>query len=178
VINAGLLLVEEMMNSDLTLEQLSNEVEKQLKQRGLLDAQHDGRVSAAPDGRTIRYYTTLGILEKPKVISRQAFYGKRHVLQILAIKSLQGLSLPLGEIQARLYGKSDKELEAILDSISNKLKSEQRTRAEFHPMIWREVMIEPGLKIMIEDQWRLSDEESLNKRIQSALSALVKEEKK
>jgi hypothetical protein len=42
-------------------------------------------------------------------------------------------------------------------------------------MLWREVMIEPGLKIMIEDQWRLSDEESLTKRIQSALSALVKE---
>jgi len=171
-------MVEEMTNSDLTLEQLSDEVEKQLKQRGLLNAQHDGRVSAAPDGRTIRYYTTIGLLEKPKVISRQAFYGKRHVLQILAIKSLQGLSLPLGEIQARLYGKSDKELEAILESISNKLKSDQRARAEIHPLIWREVMIEPGLKIMIEDQWRLSDEESLTERIQSALSALVKEDKK
>lgn len=171
-------MVVEATNTELTLEQLSDEVEKQLKQRGLLNAQHDGRVSAVPDGRTIRYYTTLGILEKPKVISRQAFYGKRHVLQLLAIKSLQGLSLPLGEIQARLYGKSDKELEAILESISNKLKSEQSARAEFHPLVWREVMIEPGLKIMIEDQWRLSDEESLTKRIQSALSALVKEEKK
>lgn len=163
---------------DLTLEQLSDAVEKQLKLRGLLNAQHDGRVSAAPDGRTIRYYTTLGLLEKPKVISRQAFYGKRHVLQILAIKSLQGLSLPLGEIQARLYGKSEKELEAILESISNKLKTEQTARAEFHPLVWREVMIEPGFKIMIEDQWRLSDEESLTKRIQSALSALVKEKQK
>jgi len=171
-------MVVEASKADLTLEQLSGEVEKQLKQRGLLNAQHDGRVSAAPDGRTIRYYTTLGILEKPKVISRQAFYGNRHVLQLLAIKSLQGLSLPLGEIQARLYGKSDKELEAILESISNKLKSDQRARAEIHPLIWREVMIEPGLKIMIEDQWRLSDEESLTKRIQSALSALVKEDKK
>jgi DNA-binding transcriptional MerR regulator len=171
-------MVVEATKQDLTLEQLSDEVEKQLKQRGLLNAQHDGRVSAAPDGRTIRYYTTLGILEKPKVISRQAFYGARHVLQILAIKSLQGLSLPLGEIQARLYGKSDKELEAILESISNKLKSDQKARAEIHPLIWREVMIEPGLKIMIEDQWRLSDEESLTTRIQSALSALVKEEKK
>jgi len=171
-------MVVEARKADLTLEQLSGEVEKQLKQRGLLNAQHDGRVSAVPDGRTIRYYTTLGILEKPKVISRQAFYGNRHVLQLLAIKSLQGLSLPLGEIQARLYGKSDKELEAILESISNKLKSDQRARAEIHPLIWREVMIEPGLKIMIEDQWRLSDEESLTKRIQSALSALVKEDKK
>ena len=168
-------MVVEAKATDLTLEQLSDEVEKQLKQRGFLNAQHDGRVSAAPDGRTIRYYTTLGLLEKPKVISRQAFYGKRHVLQILAIKSLQGLSLPLAEIQARLYGKSDKELEAILESISNKLKSEQSVRAEFHPLVWREVMIEPGLKIMIDDQWRLSDEESLTKRIQSALSALVKE---
>jgi DNA-binding transcriptional MerR regulator len=171
-------MVVETKSAELTLEQLSDEVEKQLKQRGLLNAQHDGRVSAAPDGRTIRYYTTLGILEKPKVVSRQAFYGKRHVLQILAIKSLQGLSLPLGEIQARLYGKSDKELKAILESISNKLKSEQSAPAEYHSLVWREVMIEPGLRVMIEDQWRLSDEESLTKRIQSALSALVKEENK
>jgi DNA-binding transcriptional MerR regulator len=171
-------MVVETKNTELNLEQLSDEVEKQLKQRGLLTAQHDGRVSAAPDGRTIRYYTTLGLLEKPTVISRQAFYGKRHVLQILAIKSLQGLSLPLGEIQARLYGKSDKELEAILESISNKLKSEQNARAEFHPLVWREIMIEPGLKIMIEDQWRLSDAESVSRRVQSALSALVKEKNK
>jgi DNA-binding transcriptional MerR regulator len=171
-------MVVETKNTELTLEQLCDEVEKQLKQRELLTAQHDGRVSAAPDGRTIRYYTTLGLLEKPTVISRQAFYGKRHVLQILAIKSLQGLSLPLGEIQARLYGKSDKELEAILESISNKLKSEQNARAEFHPLVWREIMIEPGLKIMIEDQWRLSDAEHLSRRVQSALSALVKEKNK
>jgi DNA-binding transcriptional MerR regulator len=171
-------MIVEAKDQELTLEQLSDEVEEQLKRRGLLNAQHDGRVSPAPDGRTIRYYTTLGLLEKPKVISRQAFYGKRHVLQLLAIKSLQGLSLPLGEIQARLYGKSDKELEAILESISNKLKSEQSARAEYHPLVWREVMIEPGLKIMIEDQWQLSDEESLTKRIQSALWALVKEEKR
>jgi DNA-binding transcriptional MerR regulator len=171
-------MVVQTKDVELTLEQLSDEVEKQLKQRGLLNAQHDGRVSAAPDGRTIRYYTTLGLLEKPRVISRQAFYTKRHVLQILAIKSLQGLSLPLGEIQARLYGKSDKELEAILESISNKLKSEQSARIEFHPLLWREIMIEPGLKIMIEDQWKLSDKESLSKRIQSALSALVKEKQK
>ena len=80
--------------------------------------------------------------------------------------------MQLGEIQARLYGKSDKELEAILESISNKRKSEG---AEIHPLLWREVMIEPGLKIMAEDQWRLSDEESVSKRIRAALAALVKE---
>ncbi len=168
-------MIIEMKEQDFTLEELSDEVERLLKQRGLLDVQQDGRVSPIPDGRTIRYYTTLGLLERPKVIARQAFYGKRHALQLLAIKSLQGLSMPLGEIQARLYGKSDRELEAILESISSKRKFEG---AEIDPLLWREVMIEPGLKIMAEDQWRPSDEESLAKRICAALAALVKEEKK
>ena len=87
--------------------------------------------------------------------------------QVAEVKILQTFRNPYQEA-----------LEAILESISNKLKSEQSARAEYHPVTWREVMIEPGLKIMIEDQWRLSDEESLAKRIQSALSTLVKEKNK
>jgi DNA-binding transcriptional MerR regulator len=163
-----------MIEKSLNLEDLSDEVEKLLDQRGLLDVQRDGRVSAVPDARTIRYYTTLGLLERPKIVDRQASYGKRHVLQLLAIKSLQGMSMPLEEIQARLYGKSDRELEAILESISNKRKA---VRTEINPLVWREIMIEPGLKIMAEEKWQASDEEALAKRIRAALAAFVTEEK-
>jgi DNA-binding transcriptional MerR regulator len=163
-----------MIEKSLSLEDLSDEVENLLDQRGLLDVQRDGRVSAVPDARTIRYYTTLGLLERPKIVDRQASYGKRHVLQLLAIKSLQGMSMPLEEIQARLYGKSDRELEAILESISNKRKA---ARTEINPLIWREIMIEPGLKIMAEEKWQPSDEEALAKRIHAVLTAFVTEKK-
>ena len=167
-------MIIEVKEESLTLEELSKEVEQLLARYGLLDGQPDGRVSAAPDGRTIRYYTTLGLLERPKVVGRQANYSRHHVLQLLAIKSLQGMSMPLAEIQARLYGKSNRELEAILEAISSKRKNERRASEEIRMVYWREVVIEPGLKIMAEDRWLPSDEEALESRIRAALAALRK----
>ena len=50
----------------------------------------NGRVREIPDRRTIRYYTTLGIVDRPlEMQGRSAFYGQRHLLQLVAIKRLQ-----------------------------------------------------------------------------------------
>ena len=54
--------------------------------------QASGRVRDVPDGRTIRYYTTLGLVDRPVAVpgkGRTAFYGRRHLLQLVAIKRLQ-----------------------------------------------------------------------------------------
>src|SRR5437016_13540632 len=102
----------------MSLEALSSEVAVQLAELGLLGAAPDARVSAAPDARTVRYYTTLGLLDRPKIENRQARYGERHVLQLLAIKALQSRDLPLAEIQQTLYGRSDAELKALVDSLA------------------------------------------------------------
>jgi DNA-binding transcriptional MerR regulator len=154
----------------LTLEELCREVASHLSTHQLLDAQSDGRVSSAPDARTIRYYTTLGLLDRPMRVGREVRYGRRHVLQLLAIKALQGASLPLGEIQARLYGRSNAELEAILAAVAG----EQSHRQEpMHMIHWREITIEPGLKIMAEEGWSPEmDLASLEKRMRAALAAL------
>jgi DNA-binding transcriptional MerR regulator len=158
--------------TNLSLEALSAEVASRLDEIGLTDAQQDHRVSAVPDARTIRYYTTLGLLDRPKMEGRQARYGNRHVLQLLAIKALQGAALPLSEIQARLYGRSDQELESLLASFS----AEPRTRKRddtIHPLIWREVVIEPGLKLMVEGGWApKSSSEEIEHKIRAVLSAL------
>src|SRR5437016_14312387 len=102
----------------MMLDELSDRVAHELGERGLLGAAADGRVSAAPDARTVRYYTTLGLLDRPRIEGRQARYGERHVLQLLAIKALQTFDLPLAEIQQRLYGRSDAELKALVDSLA------------------------------------------------------------
>src|SRR5881227_4478318 len=101
----------------MMLEALSGEVAVQLAERGLLGAAADARVSAAPDARTVRYYTSLGLLDRPRIEGRQARYGERHLLQLLAIKALQAFDLPLAEIQQRLYGRGDAELKALVDSL-------------------------------------------------------------
>jgi DNA-binding transcriptional MerR regulator len=65
----------------------------------------NGQVRAVPDRRTIRYYTTLGLLDRPAAMQgRTALYGPRHLMQLVAIKRLQAQGLSLADIQGRLAG--------------------------------------------------------------------------
>lgn len=156
----------------LTLEELSNEVASNLERYGLLGAQQDQRVSAVPDARTIRYYTTLGLIDRPRMDGRQARYGQRHVLQILSIKALQGAALPLAEIQSRLYGRSDAELTAMLSSLAED-RAVRKKEETIRPLVWKELVIEPGLRLMVEQGWTLqADRATLEERIRAVLSAL------
>ncbi len=153
----------------LTLEELSAEVGRLLEEKALLEAQADGRVAAAPDARTVRYYGTLGLVDRPSIVDREARYGRRHVLQLVAVKALQARGMPLAGIQEQLYGRSNSELETLLHAVS-----EQRPRPQaVRPLRWREVTVEPGLKLMVEDSWatRLSPA-ALEERIRAALAAL------
>src|SRR5438270_13086658 len=109
----------------MSLEALSSEVAVQLAELGLLGAAPDARVSAAPDARTVRYYTTLGLLDRPRIENRQARYGERHLLQLLAIKALQAFDLPLAEIQRRLYARSDAELAQLVEALSAEARAQE-----------------------------------------------------
>jgi DNA-binding transcriptional MerR regulator len=60
----------------------------------------NGQVRAVPDERTIRYYVTIGLLDRPSAMrGRTALYGPRHVAQVIAIKRLQTMGRSLSEIQ-------------------------------------------------------------------------------
>jgi DNA-binding transcriptional MerR regulator len=73
-----------------------------------------GRVRDVPDRRTIRYYTTLGLIDRPSEMrGRTAYYGRRQLLQVVAIKKLQALGRSLAEIQQALTGQPDRELARI-----------------------------------------------------------------
>lgn len=76
--------------------------------------QANGRVREVPDIRTIRYYTTLGLLDRPaQMRGRTALYGERHLLQLVAIKRLQAKGLSLAEIQPRVVGQTDTVLRRL-----------------------------------------------------------------
>src|SRR5688572_2591717 len=65
----------------------------------------DGRIRDVPDLRTVRYYTTIGLLDRPAELrGRTAYYGRRHLLQLVAIKRLQAQGLPLVRVQEELAG--------------------------------------------------------------------------
>lgn len=92
---------------------LAELVERVLQVAGQLE-QRSARVREVPDPRTIRYYTTLGLLDRPlEMQGRTAFYGWRHVWQLLAIKQLQAAGLTLVEVQERLTGADDRTLKKL-----------------------------------------------------------------
>src|SRR4051812_50166558 len=50
----------------------------------------NGRVRDLPDRRSIRWYTTTGLVDRPAGLrGRTALYGSRHLLQIVAGKRRQ-----------------------------------------------------------------------------------------
>lgn len=75
-----------------------------------------GRVRDVPDLRAIRYYTTIGILDRPvELRGRIAFYSRKHLYQLVAIKRLQAQGLRLAQIQQRLLNLADRELQKLAD---------------------------------------------------------------
>jgi DNA-binding transcriptional MerR regulator len=66
-----------------------------------LPAPKNGQVRAVPDERTVRYYGTLGLLDRPLAMrGRTALYGRKHLAQVVAIKRLQSAGRSLAEITA------------------------------------------------------------------------------
>lgn len=76
--------------------------------------QASGRVRELPDQRAIRYYTTIGLVDRPSAMrARTALYGRRHLLQLVAIKRLQAGGRTLAEVQRELAGATDAQLELV-----------------------------------------------------------------
>lgn len=81
-----------------TLPELVTEAAQRIE---ALPAPTNGQIRAVPDERTIRYYATLGLLDRPAAMrGRTALYGRRHLAQVVAIKRLQAIGRTLAEIQA------------------------------------------------------------------------------
>lgn len=154
-----------------TLEELSSQAEARLEGLGLLDALPDGRVARAADPRTVRYYQSLGILDRPlSYEGHKARYGPRHLLQLLSVKALQRLRLPLSEIQERLYGRSDAELEALIAAMARPPSVEE---VGLPIKMSREVVLAPGLKLIADEGWVAGDDpERLVASFRAALAAL------
>lgn len=102
-----------MKNEPLwTLSELAAAVAAQLRRN--YQASGNGQVRAVPDERAIRYYTSMGLVDRPAAMrGRTALYGRRHLAQLIAIKRLQALDKPLAEIQKTLPALDDQTLSRI-----------------------------------------------------------------
>jgi DNA-binding transcriptional MerR regulator len=95
-----------------TLDELAERVDAALAVG--YDGQPSRRVRNVPDRRAIRWYTTIGLIDRPAAHrGRTALYGQRHLLQLVAIKRLQARGLPLVAIQQQLAGATNRHLAGV-----------------------------------------------------------------
>jgi DNA-binding transcriptional MerR regulator len=146
----------EAETSGWTLDQLAQRVGSALSVD--YPGQASGRVREVPDQRAIRWYTTIGLVDRPAAMrGRTALYGRRHLLQLVAIKRLQAAALSLAEIQRELAGASDAQLERVA-RVPAREPAPRPTVAAARPAFWRragELPTAPagrgGLASMAED---------------------------
>jgi DNA-binding transcriptional MerR regulator len=95
-----------------TIDELADRATQTLAEGGVRAP--NGRVSAAPDRRAIRWYATIGLLDPPlRTRGRVARYGERHLLQLVAVKRRQAEGRSLAEIQSELAGATDATLRQV-----------------------------------------------------------------
>lgn len=95
------------------------------------------RIRDVPDRRTVRWYTTIGLVDRPGAMrGRTALYGQRHLLQIVAVKRLQAQGLSIAEIQAELIGATNatlRRIAAVNDDVLADQSGEQPPRRPAAP---------------------------------------------
>jgi DNA-binding transcriptional MerR regulator len=97
-----------------SIQELAETVNAWCRNRALQPA--NGQTASELSARTLHYYRSVGLLDAPESGAGRG-YGRRHLLQLKAIRILQAQGLPLSRIQQLLFGRSDKELEQIAESL-------------------------------------------------------------
>jgi DNA-binding transcriptional MerR regulator len=106
-------------------------------------ARANGRVRDVPNERLVRWYVTVGLVDPP--LSRRgrvAQYGRRHLLQLVAVKRRQAEGRSLAEIQAELAGATDEALAAVARVLDT--RSAPDTRAMAPARFWARQARQPG----------------------------------
>jgi DNA-binding transcriptional MerR regulator len=165
--------------------QLADEAARVLDQ--YVPRQERASVTEVPDERMVRYYSTEGLISPPEAKQGlSAVYGYNHLLQLLVIKRLQANHLPIRKIKELVEGKTERELEQLLDVkrarherngpknaatvyLESLLQSSQPNRLHAADNLqspassassasaWARVEIEPGLELHIRDDYRLPE---------------------
>ncbi len=109
-------------------------------------ASEDGRVAAAPDARTLRWYQSLGVMDRPlRYDGRTAVYGYRHLLQAVCVKVLQAHGHTVAQAQAALAGATTDQLEA---AVAEALGTAAPPRTGPRPLV--SVELAPGVVVTVD----------------------------
>lgn len=105
---------------------LADEVNEWCKQHGV-EPLHNGS-GLKVTSRNVRYYQTLGLVDRPLSGDGLGF-SEKHRLQLIAIRLLQAKGFPLSKIQNLLSGRSEDDLREVERSGVSEMKL-----AAMHPL--------------------------------------------
>jgi DNA-binding transcriptional MerR regulator len=131
-----------------TIEQLRDAVAAALEEG--YTGPPNGRIRDVPEERTIRYYTTLGLIDRAaEMRGRTALYGRRHLLQLVAIKKLQAKGQTLAEVQRALTGQSDAALARLAAIKAVQAPAAAKPASSVGREFWKEIPAQPGSEMEV-----------------------------
>src|SRR3954463_11624163 len=111
---------------------------------------------AAPSARSIRYYVSNGLLDRPEGTGTSATYGYRHFLQLLSVKIRQREGANLVTIKRELAELTGDALgRRVATSLAAALGATAETRRvsadDDGPSSWRRVIVADGVELHIKE---------------------------
>ena len=134
---------------------------------------------AAPSARSVRFYVSHGLLDRPEGAGTAATYGYRHFLQLLAIKIRQREGQTLETIKREMKDMTGDALERrIAQSLAPALvanpvsaRSEDDT-----PVSWRRMVVAEGVELHVRGDSPSSNEDALVAMREAVRAALGRQE--
>ena len=130
-------------------------------------AETDARLAPRIDPRTVRYWQSLGLVDRPAAYEgRRAIFGYRHLLQVVAVRLLQRQGSSLAQIQPAVL---EQAVSTTLGAPSPPVGA-----LEVPPTpapLWRTVELAPGVLVTL-DLARVADPEALLNRLSQSITAL------
>jgi len=143
------------MTGHWTIHELAEAVNVWCRDRALEPA--NGQTASELSARTLHFYRSSGLLDAPESSAGRG-YGRRHLLQLKAIRLLQAQGLPLSRIQQLLFGRSDAELKQIVGSVGKTVPAVGHVRP--HPLAsqetWTAYPLNDQFFLVARDGTRLS----------------------
>lgn len=143
-----------------------------------IDVPANSRGGRYVDLRTFRFYRSQKLIDPPdEKDGTSGLYGELHLLQLLAIKTLQANWVPINEIRRRLENASHNELRQIAGKhyrpsrVSAPARKSSRKRTSNMPRKWVELPLAEGAYAMVEAEFLNSAKPSTLRAIGEQLTA-------
>lgn len=119
---------------------------------------------AAPSARSVRFYVSAGLMDRPDGTGTAATYHYRHLLQLLTVKIRQREGQSLEEIKKEVRTLAGDVLEKrVAGSLEPVLvvRADQVALRADEPVAWRRVLVADGIELHVREDSSAAHEDSL-----------------